>query len=194
MKAATISRIAMRPILSVLPVVALLALAGCATNPGYNQGPILGQTAAPVEAPPPDQTQVASAPSQVVATGVENLDISAFTDPGAFKSMSDASKSQASSAQYYALAFGRVGAARTWAGDSGVTGQVNVGPFVKVNNRDCRDFTNVVNVASKSYTKRGTACRGDDGRWDVGLATAAPAAALAGAAPALMPTANGTAG
>ena len=62
----------MRPIFNALPVVALLALAGCATNPGYNQGPILGQTAAPVEAPPPDQTQVATAaPSQVVATGVE---------------------------------------------------------------------------------------------------------------------------
>jgi len=199
MKAAVISRITMRPIFSVLPVVALLALAGCATNPGYSQGPILGTTSAPTEAPPPDGNQVATAaPSQVVATGVENLDISAFTDPGAFKSMSDSSKSQASSAQYYALQFGRVGAARTWAGDSGVTGQVNVGPFVKVNNRDCRDFTNVVNVASKSYTKRGTACRGDDGRWDVGLATAAPAAAPAGTAPAagpaLMPTANGTAG
>lgn len=183
----------MRPIFSVVPVVALLALAGCATNPGYNQGPILGQTAAPVETPPPDQTQVASAPSQVVASGVENLDISSFTDPNAFKVMSDGSKAQASSAQYYALAFGRVGAARTWAGDNNVTGQVNVGPFVKVNNRDCRDFTNVVNVGSKSYTKRGTACRGDDGRWDVGLA-AAPAAAPAGGAPALMPTANGTAG
>ena len=114
--------------------------------------------------------------------------------------MSDASKSCRHRApQYYARCSSAASAqrARTWARrQPGVTGQVNVGPFVKVNNRDCRDFTNVVNVSSKSYAKRSTACRGDDGRWDVGLATAAPATgtAPAGAGPALMPTANGTAG
>lgn len=190
----------MRPIFHVLPVVALLALAGCADNgtSAYQQGPMLGPVTPSATDPnaPPDGTQVATAaPSAVVQAGVENLDISEFTDPGAFRGLSDASKGQASSAQYYALQFGRVGAARTWAGDNNVTGQINVGPYVKVNNRDCRDFTNVVNVGSKSFTKRGTACRGDDGRWAVGLATAAPAAAPgAGGPPALTPSATGAAG
>ena len=190
----------MRPIFNALPVVAVLVLAGCSSNDtsGYQQGPMLGAMTPPAAdaTTPDDGTQVATAaPSAVVQAGVENLDISEFTDPGAFKTMSDSSKSQASSAQYYALQFGRVGAARTWAGDSNMTGQINVGPYVKVNNRDCRDFTNVVNVGSKSFTKRGTACRGDDGRWAVGLATAAPAAAPgAGGPPALTPSATGSAG
>jgi surface antigen len=96
--------------------------------------------------------------------------------------MDDVSRGQASSAQYYALQFGRVGAARTWTGDNSVTGQVNVGPYVKVNNRDCRDFTNVVNVGAKSYTKRGTACRELDGTWTVGGN---------GGPPALTPSAAG---
>ena len=189
----------MSPLLRILSVAAVLALAGCGENQtaGYQQGPMLGpimpsSTDCPdVNSPepcglPPDQTQVANTPppAQAVATGVNNLDISSFTDPTGFKAMGDQAKSEASSAQYYALQFGRVGAARTWSGENGVTGQVSVGPFVKVNNRDCRDFTNVVNANSKSFSKRGTACREDDGHWTVGSATAA-----AGAPPALTPPA-----
>ena len=172
----------MRPLFCAFSAIALLALAGCADNQAssYQQGPMLGATpAATDDTLPPDQN-VASLPppSQAVSTGVSNLDISAFADPAGFRAMDATSQAQASSAQYYALQFGRVGAARTWTGDNNVTGSVNVGPFVKVNNRDCRDFTNIVNVGSKSYTKRGTACRGDDGQWAVGIANAmAPAAA-----------------
>ncbi len=178
----------MSPILRVAGVVSLLVLAGCATNSSsnYSQEPMLGTPQPTVEAPPPvDNTPP---PSQVVSSGVDNLDIASFTDPGGFAAMADTDKSQAASAQYYALQFGRVGAARTWAGSGSVTGQISVGPFVKVNNSDCRDFTNIVNAGSKSYTKRGTACRGADGTWMVGSATAsAPAAVPAG--PAVAPAA-----
>jgi surface antigen len=187
----------MNPIFRALGVVALLAVAGCSTNDSsnYSQEPMLGTT-------PPPNTDFSGAtdtsgamtppPSQVATTGVQNLDISAFTDPTGFRLMSDTDKSQASSAQYFALQFGRVGAARTWSGDQNVTGQINVGPFVKVNNNDCRDFTNIVNVGAHSYTKRGTACRGADGTWTVGTAaaaaSAAPAAPAAGmAAPGMAP-------
>ena len=117
----------MNPILRALGVVALLAVAGCSTNDSsnYSQEPMLGTT------PPPDTTvdttPTMPPPSQVATTGVENLDISAFTDPNGFKLMSDTDRSQASSAQYFALQFGRVGAARTWSGDQNVTGQINVG-------------------------------------------------------------------
>jgi len=180
----------MSPISRVVSVVALLALAGCATNDasGYRQGPMLGAMtpSAGDTGTPMDNTDTTVAnvppPAQAVTSGIENLDVSGFVDPSAFRVMSDNSKSQASSAQYYALQFGRVGAARTWSGDNNVSGQVNVGPYVKVNNRDCRDFTNVVNVGSKSYTKRGTACRGDDGRWGVGVGSA-PAATTPGSLP-----------
>jgi surface antigen len=187
----------MNPILRALGVVALLAVAGCSTNDSsnYSQEPMLGTT------PPPDTTvdttPTTPPPSQVATTGVENLDISAFTDPNGFKLMSDTDRSQASSAQYFALQFGRVGAARTWSGDQNVTGQINVGPFVKVNNNDCRDFTNIVNVGAHSYTKRGTACRGADGTWTVGTAAAASAAPVApagAAAPGMAPPAAAASG
>jgi surface antigen len=192
----------MSPLLRLLPVAALLVLAGCATNdsPNYSQGPILGAmtpsstncpdpAAASCGGAPAEGTQVANTPppSQMVATGVDNLDISTFTDPNAFRQMGDQSKAQAASAQYYALQFGRVGAARTWSGETGVSGQVSVGPFVKVNTRDCRDFTDIVNVGPKSFTKRGTACREDDGHWTVGSASAASG----GGPPALTPPASG---
>jgi len=177
----------MRPLFCAFSAIALLTLAGCADNQAssYQQGPMLGAMtpSSTDDTLPPDQS-VANAPppSQVVSSGVSNLDISGFVDPNGFKAMDPSSQAQASSAQYYALQFGRVGAARTWTGDGGLTGSVNVGPFVKVNNRDCRDFTNIVNVGSKSYTKRGTACRGDDGQWAVGTADAmSPAAAPAAA-------------
>jgi len=187
----------MNPILRALGVVALLAVAGCSTNDSsnYSQEPMLGTT------PPPDTTvdttPTMPPPSQVATTGVENLDISAFTDPNGFKLMSDTDRSQASSAQYFALQFGRVGAARTWSGDQNVTGQINVGPFVKVNNNDCRDFTNIVNVGAHSYTKRGTACRGADGTWTVGTAAAAstaPVAPAGAAAPGMAPPAAAASG
>jgi surface antigen len=191
----------MSPILRALAVAALLAAAGCSTNDSsnYSQEPMLGTT------PPPNSDFADSAnvgdtaappPSQVATAGVENLDISGFTDPAGLRLMTDTDKSQAASAQYYALQFGRVGAARTWAGDQNVTGQINVGPFVKVNNTDCRDFTNIVNAGAHSYTKRGTACRGADGTWTVGTAAAGPAAAPAGgASPAGMAApASGAAG
>ncbi|HTJ58207.1 MAG TPA: hypothetical protein VL418_11650 [Devosiaceae bacterium] len=196
MKAAAISMTYMRPIAYAFSVVAVLALAACASNDAgsYNQGPVLGAMTPPStdDTVPPDGSNTvvanAPAPAQVVSNGVENLDISSFVDPAGFRSLSENAKTQASSAQYFALQFGRVGAARTWTGDSNVTGQISVGPYVKVNNRDCRDFTNIVNVGAKSYTKRGTACRGDDGRWAVGIA-GAPSGA-----PALTPSSTGAAG
>ena len=177
-----ISGTSMTPIFRALSVAALLALAGCGTNQtsGYNQGPVLTQmtpSATDESMTPTTDTTLANTPppSAVVAAGVQNIDLASFVDPSALKLMGDTSKTEVSSAQYFALQFGRVGAARTWSGDSGMTGQITVGPYVKVNNRDCRDFTNVVNVGSHSYTKRGTACREVDGTWTVGgAATAAP--------------------
>ncbi|HVX82713.1 MAG: hypothetical protein ACTHOR_13305, partial [Devosia sp.] len=180
----------MRPLYSAISVVGLLVLAGCATNDdsySYNSGPMLGAMtpSSTDDSMNPDQ-QVANTPppAQQVSAGVQNLDIEAFTDPNGYRSLDTDSKAQAASAQYFALQFGRVGAARTWSGSNNLSGSVNVGPYVKVNNHDCRDFTNIVNVGSKSYTKRGTACRADDGHWAVGTADIMSAPGGAPAAPA----------
>jgi surface antigen len=188
----------MSPFLRAAGVAALLALAGCSTNSSsnYSQEPMLGTTPPPADYS--DSTDTTDAltppPAQVASAGVQNLDISTFTDPTGGSLMSATDRAQAASAQYFALQFGRVGAARTWSGDKGHSGQISVGPFVKVNNNDCRDFTNIVNIGSRSYTKRGTACRSADGTWTVGTAAAASAAPAYPAAGAAAPVAMGTGG
>jgi surface antigen len=42
-----------------------------------------------------------------------------------------------------------------------------VGPYVRVNLIDCRDFTHTVTVGGQNYARKGTACREADGSWSV---------------------------
>ena len=49
----------------------------------------------------------------------------------------------------------------------GTTGSVAVGPYVRVNNLDCRDFTHTVKLNGTDYVKKGTACREQNGNWNV---------------------------
>lgn len=114
----------------------------------------------------PASVPAASAPVATASTGAMS-DISSYVDAAALKLLSNASKQQASAAQFNALQFGRVGAPRNWVGDSGTTGQVTVGPFIRVNLIDCRDFTHQVTVSGTSYSRKGTACREADGSWTV---------------------------
>jgi surface antigen len=94
-------------------------------------------------------------------------DVSPVVDPAAVKQLSDKSRAEAAAAQFHALQFGRVGAPRNWVGDNGQSGAVTVGPYVRVNLIDCRDFTHTVTAGGQQYTKKGTACREADGSWQV---------------------------
>ena len=89
-----------------------------------------------------------------------------YLDAGALGQLSSAQRSAANDAQFYALQFGRPGAPRNWSA-SGASGQVSVGPYVRVNNLDCREFSHRVTVSGQTYTKSGTACREADGAWNV---------------------------
>lgn len=106
---------------------------------------------------------VSAAPSDEFQSG----EILAFLKPEAAGLLSAKETSEAASAQYYALQFGRVGAFRTWQGDSEATGEVTVGPYIKVNGRDCREFTHTVIISGKRYVSTGTACRVNNGEWKV---------------------------
>jgi len=88
-------------------------------------------------------------------------------DAAALAVMTAKDSAEANSAQFYALQFGRPGAPRHWAGDKGTTGTVAVGPYVRVNNLDCRDFTHTVKANGQDYVKKGTACREQNGNWTV---------------------------
>jgi len=151
----------MQKIVRTLFVLPAFALAACATAPSVTNIATGPATTAPV-----DQT-VLTAPAQTISTAAATTDASAFVDPTAYAMLSEKSKTEVSGAQFNALQFGRVGAPRNWQGDKGQSGNITVGPYVRVNLIDCRDFTNTVVIGGQSYVKKGTACREADGHWTV---------------------------
>ena len=138
-----------------------LALTACATAPSLTP---VSTTAPMLAAIDPAQL---SAPADSRAVASSMTDVSLFIDPGALGLMSEKSRVEAAGAQFNALQFGRVGAPRNWVGDNGQAGAVTVGPYVRVNLIDCRDFTHTVTIAGQNYVKKGTACREPDGSWTV---------------------------
>lgn len=144
--------------LAFLPVAFLAACT--TTGGGYTQPAPQVVATAPV-AP----VVVVPTPAQTTAAALQTTNIDGFVDASTLALMSANDKVQASNAQFYAMQFGRPGAPRTWSGDKGTKGTVQVGPYVRVNNLDCRDFTHVVTLGGQTYTKKGTACREADGRW-----------------------------
>ncbi len=150
-----------RNTLIALPLLAL-ALAGCSsTGTGrVAQAPVVAQ---PVIAQPMVPTTAQTVQTARLTTSIAN----GFVDPAALALMTAKDSNEANSAQFYALQFGRPGAPRQWAGDKGTTGSVAVGPYVRVNNLDCRDFTHTVKLNGTDYVKKGTACREQNGNWNV---------------------------
>jgi surface antigen len=143
------------------PLLAL-TLAACSST-----GPTQIASAPVVVAPVTPQPLVAS-PAQTTQQALLTTSVAnGFVDPAALALMTAKDSAEANSAQFYALQFGRPGAPRQWAGDKGTTGTVAVGPYVRVNNLDCRDFTHTVKANGQDYVKKGTACREQSGNWAV---------------------------
>lgn len=134
-------------------LISVLTLSGCAryTANGGSQ-----QLVADAE--------LSSASTQVA---ISATDITGFIDSAVTAQLSEKEQAEAASAQYYALQFGRPGAPRRWQGDKGASGRVSVGPYVRVNTLDCRDFSHLVTVETAIYEQKGTACRETDGSWTV---------------------------
>jgi len=152
----------MQKLTRVLPLLGLLALAGCSTTGPVSQPVATAATPAPLSAP----VLSGPSPAQQVAAAQTATMVDAYVDPAVLPMMSPKERADASSAQFYALQFGRPGAPRNWSG-AGSSGSITVGPYVRVNNLDCRDFTNTVTVAGKPYVRKGTACREVSGTWSV---------------------------
>ncbi|UYN99713.1 MAG: hypothetical protein KIT02_00240 [Devosia sp.] len=147
--------------LLAIPLTAL-ALAGCSST-GTTQVATAPVVTQPVVAQPMVPTSAQNVQQARLTTSVSQ----GFVDTAALSLMSAKDSNEANSAQFYALQFGRPGAPRQWAGDNGTTGSVAVGPYVRVNNLDCRDFTHTVKVNGTDYVKKGTACREQNGNWSV---------------------------
>ncbi len=142
------------------PMLAL-TLAAC-SSAGPTQV-VQAPVAAPVVARPLVASPAQTTQQALLTTSVSN----GFVDAAALAVMTPKDSAEANSAQFYALQFGRPGAPRQWAGDKGTTGTVAVGPYVRVNNLDCRDFTHTVKANGQDYVKKGTACREQNGNWAV---------------------------
>jgi len=156
----------MHIIVRLIPFVALTALAACGSTmrtTTYAQAPLVTQQ----DIQPVDPALLQPSPAETTATAMAMTDVSGFIDPAAAGQLSQNSRNQAAGAQFNALQFGRPGAPRNWQGDGGASGAVTVGPYVRVNAIDCRDFTHSVTVGGQSYARKGTACRETDGRWTV---------------------------
>lgn len=143
------------------PLLALTLAACASTAPTQMaQAPMV---ATPVISQPMVPTPAQTTQQAMLTTSVSN----GFVDSAALALMTAKDSAEANSAQFYALQFGRPGAPRQWAGEKGTTGSVAVGPYVKVNQIDCRDFTHTVKASGRDYVKKGTACREQNGNWAV---------------------------
>lgn len=150
--------------LRLLPVLAVLVLAGCTSTAPQRTiatAPIVTQpviTEQPATLAPREQTQMAMALT----------DVNGFVDPAALPLLSAAARTQATAAQFNALEYGRPGAPRDWQGGDGTaSGRVTVGPDLNVNNLRCRNFTHVVTISGKVYSRAGQACREPAAGWMV---------------------------
>ncbi len=109
---------------------------------------------------------LAPEPSTTVSAALKATEIGQFVDAKALAVMSEQERNEAASAQFYALQFGRPGAPRLWQGDKGDSGKISVGPYVRVNERDCRSFTHEVATSAGDFSKSGMACRLEGGTWE----------------------------
>jgi len=144
------------------PLLAL-TLAACSSTGTTQvvQAPVVA--AAPVFAAP-----MVASPAQTTQQALATTSVSSgFVDAAAAARMSSTDIAAANTAQFYALQFGRPGAPRAWTGEAGTSGSVAVGPYVRVNNLDCRDFTHTVKIGGQDFVKKGTACREQTGNWTV---------------------------
>lgn len=154
----------MKMLRAIALVSLALVVAGCSRTTNFQ---------APGQIAMPQPTVLTPAPQPVQPTDTAPIQ-QARLDPGSYDyidgavlgQLSTAQRSAANDAQFYALQFGRPGAPRSWS-SGGASGQVSVGPYVRVNNLDCREFSHRVTLDGQTFTRSGTACREVDGAWGV---------------------------
>ena len=144
----------------ILIIIAVFSLGACARL-GINNGANIDNA--------PDFSSVGvglQVQPEIASANLAN-NISSYIGREIAEKLSKKELAEAASAQYYALQFGRVGAPRVWQGDRGASGKVFVGPYVRVNSLNCRQFTHSIIIEGQKYEQKGTACRENSGNWYV---------------------------
>jgi surface antigen len=158
---------AMKMLRAIALVSLALVVAGCTRTANFQTNqPMMPQPTVMTD-PLPEQPTV-NTPSDSTPIQQARLEPGSYEyiDSSILGQLTPAQRSAANDAQFYALQFGRPGAPRTWS-SGGATGQVSVGPYVRVNNLDCREFSHRVTLGGQTYTRSGQACREVDGAWGV---------------------------
>lgn len=149
-----------------------LVVAGCARTATVHQMPqpqpqtlptASGPMISGADMLPQSQPQQDSSPIQQARLTASDA---SYIDGAALSRLNTQARRAATDAQFYALQFGRPGAPRSW-NAGGASGSVSVGPYVTVNNLDCREFSHRVTLEGETFTRAGTACRETDGAWNV---------------------------
>lgn len=151
-------------------LVASLALAGCAGSSllgtrGNVPVSILGQGAS--STPPANTGSNSTVATVKPSTRFSTATILNFLNPGVADKLGEPEKVKAAEAQFFALQFGRPGVPRRWVSENEAKGAVTVGPFVTINDLNCRDFSHEVTISGQIYASKGTACREADAQWQV---------------------------
>lgn len=79
--------------------------------------------------------------------------------------LGNADRRNALRAEYKALEAAPGGQGVPWQGANGVTGEVVAATPYQVGSQNCRQYTQTINAAGATTTRRGAACRNPDGTW-----------------------------
>lgn len=135
--------------------LALLALAGCATNSG-SSGAVVGGFAGQPQPPAGGrggQAIIAAMGGGLIGGGIG-------------QGLSQNEKTRGLEAEYRALEYTPFGQPVAW-GEKGSSryGEVVAAQPYRVGSQDCRQYTHTVYVGVAPKVARGTACRNADGSW-----------------------------
>ncbi len=148
-----------RVIVFALAMVAPLCLASCATQ--QEGGTVLGAVAGGVIG-----NQIGGGSGRVLAT-VAGAVVGGVVGNRIGRNLDDADRRRAMEAEYQALEYGESGSYREWRGDRGYRGRVVVERPFRRGPSHCRRYTHTIYIDGRPEVARGTACRGDGGRWEM---------------------------
>lgn len=140
--------------------IAGLALAGCQNGPKQGFGSVAGGLTGALIG-----NQFGSGSGKIAATALGAI-VGTMVGGEIGRRLDEADQRALYNAQHNALEFGNPGTPVAWKNpNSGRHGEVVPGPGYKVNEFNCRDYTNTIFIDGQPQVARGTACRQPDGTW-----------------------------
>ncbi|MEW5703428.1 MAG: RT0821/Lpp0805 family surface protein [Pseudomonadota bacterium] len=153
-----------KPLLAI-PLALSLGLSACAANTGPKEGlgTLLGAGTGALAG-----SQIGKGRGQLVAVAVGTL-AGAYLGSEIGKSLDRADRLYMAKTSGQALESNPIGQTSTWVNpDSGNTGTITpTRTYQANNNRYCREFQQTVTVGGNTEQAYGTACRQEDGSWEI---------------------------